>query len=112
MLQRVANVHQESAELPVEPNKPDVSRAQSPQEASNADTTHGIPPMESTANTPLNEDSDVYMSFLNDVTDVILGMNLFSTSAIEAAIDAILATNLYGELDKERAKLLVDQLFA
>ncbi|XP_028968126.1 uncharacterized protein LOC114828385 [Galendromus occidentalis] len=82
----------------------------SPQEVSNADTTHGIPPMESTTNSPLLEESDSYMSFLNDVTDVILGMNIFSASAIDAAIDAILATNLYGDLDKERARLLVDQL--
>lgn len=98
--------------VPDQNNVVDDNRTQSPLEVSNADTTHGIPPMESTTNSPLPQETDSYMCFLNDVTDVILGMNIFSASAIDAAIDAILATNLYGDLDRERARLLVDQLLS
>ena len=111
VLQRASCINEVSSEAACEEKEIEDNRTISPLDLSNADTTHGIPPMESTANSPLNESSDIYMNFLNDVTDVILGMNMFSASAIDAAIDAILATNLYGDLDKERAKLLVDQLF-
>ncbi|XP_022708747.1 serine-rich adhesin for platelets-like isoform X1 [Varroa jacobsoni] len=78
---------------------------------SDADTTHDVPPMES-ENSVLNEESNAYVDFLNDVTDVILGMGVFSPSAIQAAIDAALATNVYGDVDRERAQVLVEQLFA
>ncbi|OQR78620.1 protein Wnt-4-like [Tropilaelaps mercedesae] len=89
--------------------------AQSPQlavdEISNADTTHDVSPMESENNVS-HEEFDTYVDFLNDVTDVVLGMGVYSPSAIQAAIDAALATNVYGDVDRERAQTLVEQLFS
>lgn len=81
-------------------------------EVSNADTTQDVPPMESEGGSVFDENIEVHVEFLNDVTDVVLGMGVFSPSAIEAAIDAVLATNVYGDVDKERAQALVEQLFS